>query len=152
MLSEKAAFVYGIEINPDSIALSASQRPADNIEYICADAVTYDYTCCRPINCVVLSNVLEHIENRIDFLKKLISQLNWADENQKRFLIRVPMYEREWVVPYKKQLGLDNRLDLTHYIEYTQQQLKQELEQAGILLEQLDIRFGEFYAVCRASS
>lgn len=150
LLSEKAGFIYGIEIDREHTEIARSQHAAENIEYICADATTYNYDYCRPIDCVILSNVLEHIENRIDFLKTLVRNLKWADENHKRFLIRVPMIEREWIVEYKKNMGLDYRLDRSHHIEYMLEQFKEELKQAGIVTRQVKIQFGEIYAVCEA--
>jgi len=150
MLSEKAAFVYGIEISEQNVKTARSLHTKDNIEYICANATTHDYTNCRPIDCVSLSNVLEHIENRTDFLRNLIKNLNWVNNKQKRFLIRVPVIDREWIVPYKKQLGLDYRLDKGHYTEYTLESFLEELKQANIVSENIKIRFGEIYAVCKA--
>lgn len=148
LLCEKVGFVYGIEIDREHTVIARSQHAADNIEYICADATTYNYDYCRPIDCVTLSNVLEHIENRVDFLKTLVHNLKWADENHKRFLIRVPMLDREWIVVYKKQLGLNYRLDRSHHIEYTLEQFTEELKQANIVIKQVKSRFGEIYAVC----
>ena len=150
MLSEKAAFVYGIEINEQNVKAAILSNFKENIEYICADATTYDYSSCRPIDCVSLSNVLEHIEDRTAFLKKLIKNLNWVNDKQKRFLIRVPVIDREWIVLYKKQLGLDYRLDQSHFIEYTLESFSEELKLANIVPENVKIRFGEIYAVCKA--
>lgn len=150
LLCEKAGYVYGIEIDRNYTVIARLQHAADNIEYICADATTYNYDYCRPVDCVTLSNVLEHIENRANFLKKLVHNLKWADENHKRFLVRVPMLEREWIVVYKKQLGLNYRLDRSHHIEYTLEQFTEELKQANIVIKQAKIRFGEIWAVCEA--
>ena len=152
LLAEKAAFVYAIERNKERIAVARTQHARPNIEYILADATIYDYYLCRPINCVVMSNVLEHIEHRVDFLKKLVRQMKWADDKHKCFLFRTPMIDRKWIVLYKKELGLDYRLDPTHRIEYTLEQFKGELKQAGIMVKQVDTRFGEIYAVCEAAS
>ena len=152
MLAEKASFVYGIEANEKHLAVAKTKYARDNIEYICADATDHDYSSCRPINCVILSNVLEHFEHRVDFLKKIICQIKWADENDKCILLRVPIIDREWIVLYKKEQGLDYRLDSTHCIEYTLEQVKEELKQANIEIKQVDIRFGEIYAVCRVKS
>ncbi|MEA3513764.1 MAG: class I SAM-dependent methyltransferase, partial [Campylobacterota bacterium] len=148
VMSSKASFVYGIEINCKNIEEAKRERQRDNIEFICADATTYDYTPLKPIDCVTLSNVLEHIEYRVDFLKKLISQIKW--KNKKRLLIRVPMIDREWIAVYKKELGLEYRLDNTHYTEYTYEQLRDELSQASIKINSYNIKFGEIYAVCEA--
>ena len=148
LLAEKAAYVYGIEINKERVAMAKAQHARPNIEYICADATTHNYDSCKSINCVTISNVLEHIEHRVDFLKKLTHQVRWADENRKRFLFRVPVIDREWIVLYKKELGLDYRLDPTHRIEYTLEQFKEELGQANIVPKKVEIRFGEIYAIC----
>jgi SAM-dependent methyltransferase len=148
VMSQKAAFVYGIEIEPENISEAKAKRQKNNIEFICADATTYDYTNCRSISCVTLSNVLEHIEHRVDFLKNLIKQITWHDEANKKLLIRVPMIDREWITVYKNELGIDYRLDPTHYTEYTYAQFKQELSECGIGILSYHVKFGEIYAVC----
>jgi len=152
LLAERAAFVYAIERNKEHIAVARTQHTRPNIEYVLADATTYDYHLCRPINCVTMSNVLEHIEHRVGFLKKIVSRVKWADEKHKCFLFRVPMIDREWIVLYKKKLGLDYRLDPTHHIEYTLEQFEGELRQANIVPKKVEVRFGEIYAVCEAIS
>jgi hypothetical protein len=35
-------------------------------------------------------------------------------------------------VPLKKEIGADYRLDQTHYIEYTLEELRQEMDEAGL--------------------
>jgi len=147
-MSQKAKFIYGIEIVQSHINEAKIKRQKENIEFICADATTYDYTPLQTIDCVTLSNVLEHIENRVEFLQKLISQVKWG--GKKRFLIRVPMIDREWITVYKKELGLEYRLDKTHFTEYTYEQLKNELNDAGITIQSHHVKFGEIYAVCEA--
>jgi len=147
-LAEKASFVYGIEQNKHTLIIAQKQHFSSNIEYIWADATQYDYTSIQPIHCVILSNVLEHIAHRVDFLKKLITTIKWADPSQKRFLIRVPMINRSWIVIYKKNMGLDYRLDSTHKTEYDFNQFENELKQANIRIISYDIRFGEIYAIC----
>ena len=150
VMSQKVAFVYGIEIDPKLIREAKAKRQKNNIEFICADATAYDYTKCRSISCVTLSNVLEHIEHRVPFLKKLIEQINWQNEGNKKLLIRVPMIDREWITIYKKEMGVDYRLDPTHYTEYTYNQFKEELNNSGVNIIEYTIKFGEIYAVCRA--
>jgi len=149
VMSQKAKLVYGIEIEAKHIEIAKKLRKKENIEYICADATTYNYNKCLPISCVTLSNVLEHIKHRVDFLRKLIRQISWQDEANKKLLIRVPMIDREWITVYKNELGIDYRLDPTHYTEYTYTQFKQELTQSGIGILSYHVRFGEIYAVCK---
>ena len=150
LLAEKADFVYGIELDRDYIDTAISQRSKDNIEYICADVTSSVLNLDKPVNCITLSNVLEHIEDRIGFLRKLIERYNWADDSKKPFLIRVPLFDREWIVQYKKDLAVEYRLDSSHLIEYTQEDFASEMASAGIKIVELKIRYGEIYAVCEA--
>jgi hypothetical protein len=64
-----------------------------------------------------------------------------------RILIRVPMINRDWITLYKKELGLEYRLDKTHFIEYTLESFKKELEQASLKIDKFSIQFGEIWAV-----
>ncbi len=148
VMSSKASFVYGIEINCKLIEEAKRKRQSENIEFICADATAFDYTPLRAIDCVTLSNVLEHIEYRVEFLQKLITQIKWNDK--KRLLIRVPMIDREWIAVYKKEMGVEWRLDPTHFTEYTLEQFEDELLRAGVKILSHHIRWGEIYAVCEA--
>ena len=149
-LSEKAQYVYGIEINENHFneALLNIQKP--NVEFICFDATIYNYEACKDITVVTMSNVLEHIEHRVDFLKKIVKQIPWNNQSQKKLLMRVPMVDRDWITVYKKQIGVEYRLDKTHYTEYTYLQFKDELSKSNIEIISYDVKFGELYAVCRA--
>ncbi len=147
-IAQKAVFVYGIDINPDLIKKANADNPADNIEYICADANTFDYKIPKSIDCIIMSNLLEHIEDRIGLLKKITGSV--MSNGQKTLLIRVPTIERDWLAVYKKNLGVSFMLDKTHHIEYTTGELANELMLAGIKIKKMEIRFGEIYAVCSA--
>ncbi|MCC6971928.1 MAG: glycosyltransferase, partial [Phycisphaerales bacterium] len=95
---------------------------------------------------VVLSNVLEHIAERPARLRQ------WSEwYGSPRFLIRVPAFDREWRVPWKKAMGVEWRLDLTHETEYTMEQLERELREAGLTLDSVTTRWGEYYAQARAA-
>ena len=76
-------------------------------------------------------------------------RLRWQNPAQCRFLIRVPTIERDWLAPYKKQLQIEYRLDRTHEIEDTREEFLTEVSEAGLCIETFDVRFGEFYAVCK---
>ncbi len=145
ILSKKAKYIYGVEIDKKAISIANRENKKNNITYICSDAENYDYSKCLGIDCITLSNVLEHIENRNKFLKSLVNKTNWQENKKKMFLIRVPLLEREWIVIYKKQLNVEYRLDPTHYIEYTYEKLKNELEDANIIISDHSIRFGELF-------
>ena len=148
LLAKKAKYVYGIEINRKHSEAAQNNYVATNLQFLTGDATSYEYKSCQPISCVTLSNVLEHIDDRVRFLKKLQEVLVWCDLTPKVFLIRVPTIERDWISVYKKELGVEYRLDRTHSIEHTKQQLLSELEDAGLSVINFETRFGEYYVVC----
>jgi len=147
-LAKKAAFVCAVEKEEHLVAVARERRGEANIEYVCADATNFDYKVSGPMHCITMSNVLEHIEHRVEFLSKIISQIRWADEKNRVLLFRVPMLERDWTVVFKKELGVEYRLDPTHHVEYTVEQFRDELHSAGIAVRSIEMRFGEIYAVC----
>jgi 2-polyprenyl-3-methyl-5-hydroxy-6-metoxy-1,4-benzoquinol methylase len=148
LMANKAKFVYGIEINKKHSEAAQKNYHAHNLKFLTGDATTYDYKGCQPISCITLSNVLEHIDDRVNFLKKLQEVLIWSDLTPRLFLIRVPTVERDWISVYKKNIGVEYRLDRTHKIEHTRQQLLSELTNAGLSVVNFETRFGEYYVIC----
>lgn len=136
-IAKKAKYVYGIDINPQNIETARAKYGADNVTYIIGDATNYEFN--SRFDVIVLSNLLEHIENRIDFLNRIKHLTN-------NFLIRVPMINRDWVVLYKKELGLPYMSDPTHKTEYTLESFIDELSKAGLRIENYSIQFGEIWA------
>lgn len=59
------------------------------------------------------------------------------------------MFNRDWITLYKKELGIEWRLDKTHYVEYTMETFQDEMKNAGLKIESHEIKFGEIYALCR---
>lgn len=91
---------------------------------------------------VILSNILEHIRQRVPFLR-LISKI----VQPKRCIIRVPLFQRDWRVPLKEELGVEYRLDPTHYMEYSQESFLDELDKAGMRAAYMEIKWGEIWCV-----
>lgn len=91
---------------------------------------------------VVLSNVLEHIDDRVALLRSLACVFRPA-----RVLIRVPAIDRDWRVPYKRELGVEWRLDDDHRLEYTEDELRSELAAAELVCQSCIHRWGELYAI-----
>lgn len=133
------AEVTGIDILETNV-LKAQQRHAHpNVKYAIGDATKglpdgeYDI--------VVLSNVLEHLEQRPEFIQRV-----QAAAKPEKWLIRVPVFERDWRVPMKKELGVEWRLDETHFIEYTVETFKEEMRTAGLAIQHLEVRWGEIWS------
>jgi len=141
-VAQKARRIVGIDINQQYLATAKTNYSHPRLTYVHGDATTFDFG--EKFNVLVLSNTLEHIKYRVSFLNKLKSAGD-------KFLIRVPMINREWLVLLKKELGIEYRLDTTHQIEYTENIFRQELAAAGLNITELSVRFGEIYCVARPS-
>jgi SAM-dependent methyltransferase len=124
--------VIGIDKSAANIEFAEAHYQSENLQFVLGD-VTADV---ELANCdvVVLSNVLEHLSERVQFLRRVGESVN-----PKTFLLRVPL---------KEELGLDFHLDSDHKVEYTQEQFIQEIDAAGLAVEHLEFRWGEIW--CRA--
>ena len=135
-IAKKAKKVVGIDLNEKNISFAKERYSKENIEW--GDALK-DLPDER-FDVIIMSNVLEHIENRVEFLRRL-------REKAATFLIRVPMINRDWITLYKKEMGLEYRLDKRHYVEYTLDSFRKELEEAGLKINNYTIQFGEIWAI-----
>lgn len=112
--------------------------PGGSLQWVLGDITTHRAE--GEFQVVVLSNVLEHLRDRAALLRK------WREwYRATTFLIRVPAFDREWRAPWKKELGVEWRLDPTHETEYTQAQLERELGHAGLTITECVARWGEYW-------
>lgn len=139
IVNKSGAVVVGVDKNPDSLAFARKHFQHPRLEFIESDALEFNST--QAFNTIVLSNVLEHIEQRVEFLQRVIDKIH-----PQRILIRVPMFNRDWRVPLRKELGLAYFSDSTHYTEYTQESFTKEMEAAGLRIMHMEIRWGEIWA------
>jgi 2-polyprenyl-3-methyl-5-hydroxy-6-metoxy-1,4-benzoquinol methylase len=139
-LVRAGAHVTAIEINREALAFARAHFASDRLELVEADARTWEPG--RTFDVVVLSNVLEHIEDRVGLLRRLV-----AVAQPSRLLIRVPVLERDWSVGLRRELGLFYFSDPTHYTEYDGRQLTAELAAAGLAPIEIEQRWGELWTV-----
>lgn len=137
-VAQKAKSVTAIDIRSDAIEKAKKQFDRSNLSFINQDFLSFPETECFDV--VILSNVVEHISDRKEFLKK-------AARIGKRLLIRVPAFDRDWTVPYKKHLGLEWRLNNDHKLEYTDDILRKEIEQAGLSVNSLFCKWGNYCCI-----
>ena len=136
-VAKKAQNVIGIDINKHNLEIATKIHNRNNIKYIFGDATKFQFK--DQFDYIILSNILEHIKDRYEFLYNL-------KHITKFFLIRVPMLDRSWLVIYKKEFGLEYRLSPSHYIEYTFETFKKEIESVGLKIVSYSIQFGEIWA------
>jgi 2-polyprenyl-3-methyl-5-hydroxy-6-metoxy-1,4-benzoquinol methylase len=133
--------VIGIDNNRENIDYANKHYRCDNLEFVYGDVLSGLPDSNIKIDTVVMSNLIEHIEKRVEFLETVLLEIKPG-----KVLFRVPMYEREWMVPLKEEVGVEYRLDQTHHIEYTQEDFFSELEAAGLKVKNYEVRWGEIWA------
>lgn len=138
------ARIVGIDLLEENIAAAKHKHDHPKVRYVVGDVLQVipegEFTV------VVLSNVLEHLPRRPEFLSSMVRHTG-----VNRVLIRVPLFERDWRVPLKKELGIEWRLDTTHETEYTMEEFLEEMELAGLFVVHHEVRWGEIWAEVEAS-
>ena len=146
-LAKPKSSVIGIDINKNNINFAEKLKFDNSLENI--SFIFGDITSQKSIksDVVILSNILEHIDKRKDFLDKIIK-----NTKAKNFLIRVPNFERDWQIPLRKELGIYYYSDYDHKIEHRKEELKNELLQVNLKINKLHETWGEIWAKCEFES
>jgi len=133
------ARVTGIELSQKNIDISNKFYNHPDLTFIHGDALKNLPE--GEFDTAVMSNVLEHIEHRPDFLKRV-----QMIAKPKRWLIRVPSFDRDWSVALAKELGVDSRFDDTHFTEFTDKSFREEMHEAGLKITHFEKQWGEIWA------
>ncbi|OHA59650.1 MAG: hypothetical protein A2589_02215 [Candidatus Vogelbacteria bacterium RIFOXYD1_FULL_46_19] len=137
-VAQKAKKVVGIDFSEKNINYARNHYQHSNLEFVLGDVTTYKFP--GQFDKIILSNVLEHIDDRVNLLKVLRRISN-------TILFRVPMEDRDWLTVYKKECGLEYRLDITHRLEYRLETIEEELAAAGWKIDKHRVVWGEFWAI-----
>lgn len=138
------AAVVGLDMEPENIAKAERLFRHERLSFVCGEAPgrlppgRFDV--------IVLSNVLEHIERRPEFLRAV-----QAAASPSRWLIRVPMFDRDWRPSLRRELGLFPFGDPTHFTEYTAASFEDELRGAGFAIAHMQVNWGEIWSEVRAA-
>ena len=137
--------VVGVELDKGRLAQARAGSVPSNLSFVEADARRN--LPAGPWSVVVLSNILEHIEDRVGFLRDIVRQARPA-----KVLIRVPLFERDWKVALRKDLGANYFSDPTHFVEHTRAELAREVNSAGLEQTETILLWGEIWTDCRPSA
>lgn len=138
-MAKTGALITGIELSEKNVAISKRLYKQDNLKFILGNA--WKDLPDEKFDTIVMSNVLEHIDDRVGFLKKV-----QKEAHPKRWLIRVPCFDRDWTVPMARELGVDSRLDETHFTEFTKESFEREMHDAGLNIKSFEVCWGEIYS------
>lgn len=134
-----SAVVVGLDLSEENLAEARRMFPHPSLTFV-AGVAPQDVPRER-FDVVMISNVLEHVENRVEFLRTVQERVSPS-----RWLIRVPMFDREWRVPMRQELGMYHFGDPTHFTEYTRESFETEMRDAQFEIAELQINWGEIWA------
>lgn len=134
--------VVGVELDQGRLGQARSGEVPANLSFVEADARRN--LPAGPWNVIVLSNILEHIEDRVGFLRDVVRQA--APD---KILIRVPLFERDWKLPLRRELGIGYFSDAEHFIEHRLEELRDEVLAAGLKPVETITLWGEIWTECR---
>jgi len=135
------AHVVGVDLAEWSLAFAQDRFKHPNLQFVLGDATKS--LAIKRVDVVVLSSVLEHIPTRIELLKTLIDRFH-----PHLFLVRVPTFERHHFAALKRELGLFPYTDPSHLLEYSPESFAVEMNQAGLDIRYMEIRWGDIWAEC----
>ncbi|GAB4392175.1 MAG: hypothetical protein Tsb005_05100 [Gammaproteobacteria bacterium] len=139
-----AALVTGIDISEKKIRIAQSTYQHPKLTFMQGDALKTLPS--GKFDVVILSNVLEHIDQRVNFLISIMERIS-----PQLILIRVPAFERDWQVSLRKKLGIYYFSDKTHYIEHTNQEFHEEVAASGLHIQHKQNIWGEIWAIAYPS-
>jgi SAM-dependent methyltransferase len=145
LVARSGAIVVGIDSNPHHLAFARSHFVHERLDF--RDGDVLDQVPEGHFDVVVLSNVLEHLEPRVDLLRRIV-----ASASPRRFLFRVPVLARDWTVPLRREVGLPYYWEEDHRIEYDPEGFRAELADAGLHVTELELVWGEIWAVAEPRS
>jgi SAM-dependent methyltransferase len=137
--SRTGAEVVGLDLEAANVAKARTLFAHDRLTFVHGEAPQT----LPPgrFDVIVMSNVLEHIEHRVAFLREVQKRATPA-----RWLIRVPMFNRDWRPALRQELGLYGYGDPTHFTEYTRESFESEMREAGFVIRHLQVNWGEIWA------
>lgn len=133
------AKVTGIDSDAAKIAEARQRDIGSQINFVVGDILQNLPEAAFDV--VILSNVLEHLPNRIGFLQRLVHAVHPS-----RLLIRVPLVDRDWQVALKQEMGVEWRLDPSHLIEYNLDTFTDEIQSAHLAIHHLEVHWGEIWS------
>jgi SAM-dependent methyltransferase len=139
LVERAGATVVGIDHDPHHLAFARERFAGERLRFEAGDVLAGLPH--GPFDVVVLSNVLEHIPDRLGLLRRVV-----ADVAPRVVLVRVPVLARDWTVPLRAEVGLPHFSDPDHEVEYDPESFRAELAAGGLHVTELQLAWGEIWA------
>jgi SAM-dependent methyltransferase len=135
-LADKARLVVGVDYNQKAISLAKTRYKKDNLTFICADAYDYLNNTDIKFDILIMSHILEHLDDPVAFLKKYSPFFKYV-------YIELPDFDYSFLNQYRKDLNLKLiYTDDDHVVEFSREELKTVIEQSGLQIISAEYRYG----------
>jgi ubiquinone/menaquinone biosynthesis C-methylase UbiE len=136
VLATKAKQVVGIDYNKEAIDLAREKYKRPNLTFINDDVVNYLNTNRSNFDVLILSHILEHLEDPKQIVLNCKPFVNYM-------YIELPDFDKSYMNHYRKDLQRDLiYTDADHISEFDRTDIKQLIEACGFLLLESEYRFG----------
>ena len=136
LIADKAQKVIGIDFDKKAISKANKLYQKDNLEFKVGDARKFLEDSNYDFDVLILSHILEHLDNPLAFLKNFAAYFN-------RIYIEVPDFQKSYLNQYRKDLG--NKLiytDTDHVSEFDRDELKELIKSCGLKIINAEYIFG----------
>jgi len=142
-LAGMAREVVGVDHNAAAVAYARNTYKRPNLSFHNSDALVYLKEHPKRFDVLILSHILEHLDNPEEFLKAFKDHFTYI-------YVELPDFDKTYLNLYRKDL--DVKLIYTdddHVSEFDRAELRTTLERAGIRIQEAEYRFGIQRLWCR---
>ncbi|MFZ1528437.1 MAG: class I SAM-dependent methyltransferase [Ferruginibacter sp.] len=145
MIAQKAKQVVGIDYNETAIEAAKTKYKHPNLQFYHREAYDYLLENPRQFDTLILSHILEHLDNPEDFLQKFKGFF-------KEIYIELPDFDRTYLNQYRKDAGVSLiYTDDDHISEFDRDELMELLQKCHIEVFKSEYRFGIQKLWCRVN-
>lgn len=135
-IAQKAKKVIGIDLNEDSIEIAKAKYKKENLSFEVYEASQYLSDNIDEFDVLILSHVIEHLDNPVDFLNSFLKYFKFI-------YIEVPDFDRHYLNHYRK----DNRIKLIysdndHIYEFNRYEMIALLQECNLTIIKSEYIFG----------
>jgi SAM-dependent methyltransferase len=128
--------IVGVDHDAAALGVARRENSADNVSYIDADALEYLTSSKRRFDVLLLSHILEHIDDPDAFLARFAPFFRFV-------YIELPDFEADYFGHYRTALGSTlNYTDTDHVAEFDRDEIARIIGAAGLEVVDSEFRFG----------
>jgi SAM-dependent methyltransferase len=136
MIAEKAAEVVGIDYLELPVLRARERYKRPNLSFVHAEALEYLKKNAQRFDTLILSHILEHLDEPEEFLKRFKDFFQWI-------YIELPDFDRHYLNQYRKDMGLKLiYTDDDHVSEFDRYELNEILQRCNLEVVRSEYIYG----------